>query len=89
MKQEAMSAITAEKLEKLIGDGAIVAARAGVTKSVEPYTCVSGLPATPHDKWQRMVAIQRRLPEINKQIRRFEKRLAALEQVLDAEPKND
>jgi UDP-3-O-[3-hydroxymyristoyl] glucosamine N-acyltransferase len=72
-----------------IGDGAIVTARAGVTKNVEPYTCVSGLPATPHDKWQRMVVVQRRLPEINKQIRRLEKRLSTLEQVLDAEPKND
>lgn len=33
-----------------IGDGAVVAARAVVTKSVEPYTVVAGIPARPIKK---------------------------------------
>jgi len=62
-----------------IGDYAMVGSQAGVTKSVPAKTRVSGYPAAPHEVSKRLYASIRRLPELIRQFRDFEKRLRALE----------
>ena len=62
-----------------IGDYAMVGSQAGVTKSVRARTRVSGYPAAPHEVSKRLYASIRRLPELIRQFRDFEKRLRVLE----------
>lgn len=72
-----------------IGDNCVVAARAGVTKSVPPNTRVSGWPAVPHDKEQKVKASVRRLPDLFKRLRALEKRLASMEARLNGKTEDD
>ncbi len=58
-----------------IGEGAVVAAQAGVTKSVPAYTCVSGYPAKPHHLAKRVNAHVQKLPNLFKKIAELEKKL--------------
>jgi UDP-3-O-[3-hydroxymyristoyl] glucosamine N-acyltransferase len=62
-----------------IGDGARIAAKAGVTKNVPPESQVSGFPAQPHGEQLREQAVMRKLPELLREMRRLEERLASLE----------
>jgi len=62
-----------------IGDGSIVAAKAGVISDLPPQSFVSGMYARPHGQEMRAQALYGKLPELNKQIKRLEERLAALE----------
>ncbi|UCD15034.1 MAG: UDP-3-O-(3-hydroxymyristoyl)glucosamine N-acyltransferase [Candidatus Omnitrophota bacterium] len=62
-----------------VGDGAIAAAQAGVTKSIPPYTKVSGYPAKPHDIAKRVNACVQKLPHWYKKINELEKKVAELE----------
>lgn len=62
-----------------IGAGATVAARAGVTKSIDPGAIVSGFPAMDHNKERRIIAAQRRTPELIRRVKELERRLAALQ----------
>lgn len=62
-----------------VGRGTVVAARGVVAGDVEPGSFVSGFPARPHAENMRILAAQRRVPELLKTVSRLEKRLAALE----------
>ncbi|MBU1122941.1 MAG: UDP-3-O-(3-hydroxymyristoyl)glucosamine N-acyltransferase [Candidatus Omnitrophota bacterium] len=65
-----------------VGDGAIAAAQAGVTKSIPPYTKVSGYPAKPHDIAKRVNACIQKLPVLYKKINQLEKKIIELENKL-------
>jgi UDP-3-O-[3-hydroxymyristoyl] glucosamine N-acyltransferase len=62
-----------------IGDRAIVGPQAGVTKSVPAGQIVSGTPSIPHRLWLKVSNIISKLPEMNRQLRRLEKRTERLE----------
>jgi UDP-3-O-[3-hydroxymyristoyl] glucosamine N-acyltransferase len=62
-----------------IGDGAMVGAQAGVTKSVPAAGRVSGYPAMEHDRARRLLGYYRRLPELFKTVRALEERLREAE----------
>jgi UDP-3-O-[3-hydroxymyristoyl] glucosamine N-acyltransferase len=66
-----------------VGNNSTVAARAGVTKSVPADSCVSGFPAQPHDREKRLKVSLLRVPETNKKVKELEKRIKALEGLLD------
>jgi UDP-3-O-[3-hydroxymyristoyl] glucosamine N-acyltransferase len=65
-----------------IGDNSAIGAQAGVTKSVAPDTFVSGYPAREHIRAKREEASLARLPELLKNIRKLEQRIAELEEKL-------
>ena len=65
-----------------VGEGAMVAARSGVVKSVEPGAIVSGFPAIDHDEERRVMVAQRRIPELIRRIRSLERELEALKEQL-------
>jgi UDP-3-O-[3-hydroxymyristoyl] glucosamine N-acyltransferase len=62
-----------------IADGVIFAARAATPHSVETPGTYKGYPARPITREQRILAITDRLPELAKQIKLLEKRIAELE----------
>ena len=62
-----------------IGDGTIVAAKTGVIGDLPAGSFVSGVYGRPHGNEMRAQALFSKLPELNKQIRDLEARLAALE----------
>jgi len=66
-----------------IGDNCVIGGQAGVTKSLPPNSRVSGMPAWPHEKEQRVQASLRRLPVLRERVRELEKRLASLEAQLN------
>jgi UDP-3-O-[3-hydroxymyristoyl] glucosamine N-acyltransferase len=65
-----------------VGDGAIAAAQAGVTKSIPPHTMVSGYPARPHDIAKRVNACVQNLPQLYKRIKELEQKIEKLENLL-------
>lgn len=62
-----------------VGRGSVVAARGLVASDLPPGSFVSGFPARPHAENMRIIAAQRRVPELLKTVARLEKRLVALE----------
>jgi UDP-3-O-[3-hydroxymyristoyl] glucosamine N-acyltransferase len=62
-----------------IGEGAIVGAKAGVTKSVPAGIFVSGYPAKPHDKAQKVNACVQNLPRLMENVKSMAQRIEALE----------
>jgi UDP-3-O-[3-hydroxymyristoyl] glucosamine N-acyltransferase len=71
-----------------VGDGAIIAGRAGVTKPVAAGAVVSGFPAVPHREAQRVLASTRLLPDALKRLRVLERQVADLENALQAAAKD-
>lgn len=69
----------------VVGDGTMVAGRGVITKDVGAGSVLSGNPAGPHDKQQRIQALMRRLPRMQEAIRRLEERVDRL----DTTAKND
>ncbi len=65
-----------------IGDFAMIAAKAGVNKDVPQGGKVAGAPAIEAAKWRRCVVAYEQLPEILKEVRDLEERLAKLEKEL-------
>lgn len=65
-----------------VGEGATVAARSGVIKSVEPGSIVSGFPAIDHQEERRVMVAQRRTPELVRRVRLLERELEALKDQL-------
>jgi len=62
-----------------IGDGARIGAQSGVPGDVPEGETWSGYPAMPHREWLRTVVALPRLPELIKQIKKLEARVAQLE----------
>ena len=61
-----------------LGDGAVVAAQAGVTKSVPPNTKVSGYPAKPHETAKKVNACLQRLPQLVEKVKELQKKVEEL-----------
>ena len=62
----------------IVGDQVVVAGMAGVTGSQESGAVVSGMPAIPHKKWLRASIVFSKLPDMVKDIRELQKKLAKL-----------
>jgi UDP-3-O-[3-hydroxymyristoyl] glucosamine N-acyltransferase len=62
-----------------IGDGAIATAQTGIPASVAPGALVSGYPAMDNREWRKSSVVFTRLPDMQRQLRRLEQRLATLE----------
>jgi len=58
-----------------IGDKVICGAQAGVTKSIKDNVFVSGYPARPHRQQLKIEAVQMKLPEILKRLRKLEEKI--------------
>jgi UDP-3-O-[3-hydroxymyristoyl] glucosamine N-acyltransferase len=67
-----------------LGPGAIVSAKAAVTKDVDAGQQVAGIPAGDIAEWKESSVLLRRLPEFRKSLSDLESRLAALEAALKA-----
>lgn len=72
-----------------VGRGTVVAARGLVAGDLPPGSFVSGVPARPHTEQMRVLAAQRRVPELVKTVARLEKRLAQLEARLAGDEADD
>ena len=62
-----------------IGDGARIGAQAGVPNDVPEGATYTGYPAMPHREWLRTMAALPRVPDLLKQVRKLEARIAELE----------
>ena len=71
-----------------VGENAIIAGRAGVTKSVSAGAVVSGFPAIPHAQSQRVLAGMRRVPDALKKLRELERQVAELKRGLHGTAKD-
>jgi UDP-3-O-[3-hydroxymyristoyl] glucosamine N-acyltransferase len=56
----------------------MIAARAGVNRSLEPNQIVSGAPVMPHEVWVKAQAVIPRLPELRQAIRTLEDQMKQL-----------
>ena len=63
-----------------IGDRVKVAAKTGIIASIDPDTSMSGHPMMETSEWRRAHVVVRKLPEMRKQLKELEDRLAALEE---------
>ncbi|AZR73971.1 UDP-3-O-(3-hydroxymyristoyl)glucosamine N-acyltransferase [Anoxybacter fermentans] len=66
-----------------VGDYVTLAARGVITSNVESGSFLSGFPAIDHKQNYKIKAASRRVPELLKQIKTMEKRLAELEKKLE------
>ncbi len=55
-----------------VGDGAIITARTGITKSVEAGRLVGGNPVMDYQRWRRTQVLYARLPELFERIKKLE-----------------
>ena len=62
-----------------IGERAMVGAKTGVSRSVEPGEVVSGYPAMPHGLFKRVSALLQKLPQLFQRTRSLEERIEKLE----------
>lgn len=65
-----------------VGNHVTLAARGVITRDTEDHAFLSGHPAIDHKQDFRIKAAARRLPDLLKEVRELEKRLAAMEQKL-------
>jgi UDP-3-O-[3-hydroxymyristoyl] glucosamine N-acyltransferase len=63
-----------------LGDHTVVGAQAGVMEDCEGHQVYLGSPATPHREQMQIMAVQRRLPEMRREIRVFRRELDSLTQ---------
>jgi UDP-3-O-[3-hydroxymyristoyl] glucosamine N-acyltransferase len=62
-----------------IGDGAIIGAKAGVTKDVPAGQRTLGAPATPEREQKRILMSLEKLPEMRRDLRRIKQHLGLSE----------
>jgi UDP-3-O-[3-hydroxymyristoyl] glucosamine N-acyltransferase len=63
-----------------IGDRVRAVGQSGITNSVDAGQFVSGYPAIPNNEWRRSSAVFRKLPEMRRQLKNLEGRLAKIEE---------
>ncbi len=63
-----------------IGDGAVVAAKSAVFADIPEGSFVAGIPARDHREWKKMVAVEKRLPELRAELKRLGRKILRLEQ---------
>lgn len=68
-----------------IGNGAMAAAQAGVHKDVPAGHIVAGSPHMPHREWLKMEACLPKLPEMRGNLADLQRRVAALEKIIEKE----
>lgn len=68
-----------------IGNGAMAAAQAGVHKDVPAGQIVAGSPHMPHREWLKMEACLPKLPEMRGNLADLQRRVAALEKIIEKE----
>jgi UDP-3-O-[3-hydroxymyristoyl] glucosamine N-acyltransferase len=61
-----------------VGDNCVVAARGLVAGDLAPNSFVSGFPARPHKENMRILAAERKLPELLRRVRQLEQQLASI-----------
>ena len=61
-----------------IGDDAVIGAKAGVSKNVEPKKFVTGYPARDLMTMRRIEAAQQRLPDLLKEVKRMRQEMQRL-----------
>jgi len=66
-----------------IGDRVVATAQTGIPNSVEPDQLISGYPAIPNRDWLRSSAVFSRLPQLQKELRELQKKVAQLESSRD------
>lgn len=62
-----------------IGGHSVFAARSGITKNTPEGSFYAGFPARPHQEWLRSTVAAEKVPELIKQVKMLEKKLAKLE----------
>ncbi|OGR00966.1 MAG: UDP-3-O-(3-hydroxymyristoyl)glucosamine N-acyltransferase [Deltaproteobacteria bacterium RIFOXYD12_FULL_55_16] len=65
-----------------LGDRVMIAAKSGVIKSQESGAMVGGIPAIPQKDWLRSSAVFAKLPEMLKELRELEKKVAELSRTM-------
>ncbi len=68
-----------------IGQGAIIGAKAGVSRSVPASAVVSGYPAMSHGLFKRVHAMLQRLPDLFQRTKELERRVAEIEHAPERE----
>jgi len=66
-----------------IGDRVVATAQTGIPNSVEPDQLISGYPAIANRDWLRSSAVFARLPQLQKELRELQKKVALLESSQD------
>jgi UDP-3-O-[3-hydroxymyristoyl] glucosamine N-acyltransferase len=62
-----------------VGDGATVTAQGGVMSNVPAKATVSGSPTMPFKDWLKASALNRRLPDLQQQLRELQKQVVAIQ----------
>lgn len=62
-----------------IGDNVITAARTGIIGDIPANSFYAGFPARPHKEWLKTKAYQNKIPDLVKELKDLQKRLAKLE----------
>jgi UDP-3-O-[3-hydroxymyristoyl] glucosamine N-acyltransferase len=70
-----------------VGDDAVVTAQSGVPNDVAPGAVMSGYPAMENRLWLKSMAVVRQLPELQREVRRLQERLAEMERARAADGK--
>jgi len=66
-----------------LADGVIVGAQAGVMDDLAPNQVYLGSPATPQRDQMQIMAVQRKLPEMRRELKRLTQRIGRLSEALE------
>tara|TARA_R110002072_G_scaffold100207_7_gene220677 strand:+ start:1344 stop:2564 length:1221 start_codon:yes stop_codon:yes gene_type:complete len=69
-----------------LADGVIVGAQAGVMDDLAPNQVYLGSPATPQRDQMQIMAVQRKLPEMRRELKRLTQRIDRLSEALEEQP---
>jgi UDP-3-O-[3-hydroxymyristoyl] glucosamine N-acyltransferase len=69
-----------------LADGVIVGAQAGVMDDLAPNQVYLGSPATPQRDQMQIMAVQRKLPEMRRELKRLTQRIGRLSEALEEQP---
>ena len=66
-----------------LGDGSMVGAQSGISKTYPPGSKISGYPAKPHREELLIQASQKKLPELLKRVDQLEKEITRLRSIME------